>query len=43
MWRGESLQITAYATNEYMFELHVPELSEATDALLGDATTRHYL
>jgi hypothetical protein len=42
-WRDDSLQITAHAVNEYLFDIHIPELSEVTSGLLADATTRHQL
>jgi len=42
-WRHGWLQITAYPVNEYLFQVHVPELPEVTDALLGRVTARHEL
>src|SRR5580704_14113391 len=42
-WRDSALQITAHAVNDYLFEIHVPELAEVTAALLGAVTTRHVL
>lgn len=42
-WQYETLQITARAVNEYLFEIHVPELPEVTAALLSRITTRHEL
>jgi len=42
-WQHGSLQITAYARNEYQFEVHIPELPEVADALLGAVTARHEL
>jgi len=42
-WRYGSLQITARAVNDYLFEIHVPELPEVTVALLSRVTTRHEL
>ena len=42
-WRDGALQITTLAVNDYLFEIHVPELPEATAALLGKVTTRYQL
>jgi hypothetical protein len=42
-WRYGSLQITAHAVNDYLFEIHVPELPEVTAALLGRVTARYEL
>jgi len=42
-WRHDGLQITAYAVNEYLFPIHIPELPEVTDALLSKVTVRHEL
>jgi hypothetical protein len=42
-WRHGSLQIATQAVNEYLFQIHVPELPEVTAALLGRVTTRHEL
>jgi hypothetical protein len=42
-WQHDALQITALATNDYRFELHLPELPEVTDALLSGVTARHEL
>lgn len=42
-WRYGALQVTARAVNDYLFEIHVPELPEATAALLGEVTVRHEL
>ena len=42
-WRDNALQVTAFAVNDYNFELHIPELPEVTNALLGEVTTRHQL
>jgi hypothetical protein len=33
-WRDNALQLTAWAVNEYSFELHIPELPEVASALL---------
>jgi hypothetical protein len=42
-WHDGALQITAQAVNDYLFEIHVPELAEVTAALLGAVTNRHAL
>jgi hypothetical protein len=42
-WRDNALQLTAFAVNDYLFELHVPELSEVTNAVLSETTSRHQL
>jgi len=42
-WRYGALQVTARAVNDYLLEIHVPELPEVTAALLGMVTTRHQL
>lgn len=42
-WRDNALQLTAFAVNDHYFELHIPELREVTNVLLGEATTRHQL
>lgn len=42
-WRHGSLQIATWAVNDYLFQIHVPELAEVTDALLGRVTARHEL
>jgi hypothetical protein len=42
-WRYGSLQITAHAVNDHLFEIHVPELAEVTAALLGKVTARYEL
>ena len=42
-WRDNALQITASAVNEYRFEIHIPELPEVANALLGEATALHQL
>jgi len=43
VWRDNALQLNSLAVNDYYFELHIPELPEVTNALLGEATTRHQL
>jgi hypothetical protein len=42
-WRDHALQLTTFALNDYNFDLHIPELPEVVNALLGEATTRHQL
>jgi hypothetical protein len=42
-WRDDSLQITARAVNDYLFEIHIPELAEATAAVLSKVTVRYEL
>lgn len=42
-WSNGSLQIASQAVNEYLFQIHVPELPEVTAALLGRVTARHEL
>ena len=42
-WNYDALQITALATNDYLFELQIPELSVVTDVLLGEVTVSHEL
>jgi hypothetical protein len=43
VWRYDSLQITARAANDYLFEVRIPELPEVTGAILGGVTIRHQL
>jgi hypothetical protein len=43
VWRDNALQLNTLAVNDYYFELHVPELPEVTNALLGETATRHQL
>jgi hypothetical protein len=43
IWRYDSLQIGTRAANDHLFEIHVPELPEATTALLEQVTVRHEL
>jgi hypothetical protein len=40
-WRDNDLQLTTFATNDYRFEVHIPELPEVVDALLSGVTVRH--
>jgi hypothetical protein len=42
-WSHDSLQVMTFAQNDYWFELHIPELREAADAVLGEVTVRHEL
>jgi hypothetical protein len=42
-WRYGALQVTVHAVNEYLLEIHVPELPEAAAAVLGEVTVRHAL
>jgi len=42
-WHDNALQLTALAVNDYLFELHIPELPEVTNAVLNESTTRHQL
>jgi hypothetical protein len=42
-WNHDELRVATHARNEYIFELHIPELPEVTDALLGTVTARHEL
>jgi hypothetical protein len=42
-WRHDALQIEVVAQNFYELQIHVPELPEATAALLGSVTARHEL
>jgi hypothetical protein len=43
IWRDNGLQISAFAINTHFFELHVPELREVIDTLLGATSIRHEL
>jgi hypothetical protein len=42
-WRYGELQVTVRAVNEYLLEIHVPDLPEATAAVLAEVTVRHEL
>jgi hypothetical protein len=42
-WRDGSLQIATQAINEYLLQVHIPELPEVTEALLAKVTARHEL
>ena len=43
IWRDNALQLTVFAVNDHYFELHIPQLPEVTNALLGESTIRHQL
>jgi hypothetical protein len=42
-WHKKALQITAFAVNDYRFELHIPELPAVIKTLLGERAARHEL
>jgi hypothetical protein len=42
-WRSGCLQIATQAVDDYLFQIHVPELPEVADVLLGSVTARHQL
>lgn len=42
-WRYGALQVTVRAVNEYLLDMHVPELPEAAAAVLSEVTVRHEL